>query len=126
VGAVAAGVLVDAAQEGAAHAPRHLDARLFTHYDASVRTTLTIDDDLAAALRDRARVSGRSFKAVVNEVMRNGLTVGDKPVVRQSRFKVDSARRGFLPGVDPLKLNQLVDELEVDVFLGREHGDVQS
>ena len=92
----------------------------------AVRTTLTIDDDLAAALKDRARLSGRSFKAVVNEVMRSGLTLGDRPLARRSRFKVASARRGFLPGVDPLKLNQLVDELEVEAFLGREHGNVQS
>ena len=91
-----------------------------------MRTTLTIEDDLAAALKDRARLSGRSFKAVVNEVMRNGLTVGDKPLARRSRFKVAAARRGFLPGVDSLKLNQLVDELEVDAFLAGEHGDVNS
>ncbi|MYF29930.1 MAG: DUF2191 domain-containing protein [Gammaproteobacteria bacterium] len=91
-----------------------------------MRTTLTIDDDLAAALKDRARLSGQSFKAVVNQVMRSGLTLGDKPLVRRSRFKVASAPRGFLPGVDPLKLNQLVDELEVEAFLGREHGNVQS
>ena len=90
-----------------------------------MRTTLTIDDDLAAALKDRARLSGRSFKAVVNEVVRSGLT-GERPVARRSPFKVVSTRRGFLPGVDPLKLNQLVDELEVEAFLGREHGNVHS
>ena len=87
-----------------------------------MRTTLTIDDDIAAALKDCARASGRSFKAVVNEVMRNGLTVGDKPLTGRPRFKVESARRGFLPGVDPLKLNQLMDELEVEDFLREGHG----
>ena len=30
--------------------------------------------------------------------------------------------RGFMPGIDPLKLNQLVDKLEVDGFLERPHG----
>jgi len=86
-----------------------------------MRTTLTIDDDLAAALKDRARNAGQSFKAVVNEVIRTGLTAGEKPIAK-SQFKVVSARRGFLPGIDPLKLNQLVDELEVDAFLRGEHG----
>ena len=88
----------------------------------TMRTTLIIDDDLDAALKDRARLSGRSFKAVVNEVIRSGLEVGDRPLVRRSPFKVASARRGFLPQVDPLNLNQLVDDLEVDVFLGMKHG----
>lgn len=88
-----------------------------------MRTTLTIDDDLALALKDLARNSGKSFKAVVNEVMRNGLTTGEKPLTDREPFQVAAARRGFLPGVDPLKLNQLVDELEVDAFMGQLHGE---
>jgi len=87
-----------------------------------VRTTLTIDDDIAAALKDRARASGQSFMAVVNEVMRSGLSVGDKPLPGRPRFKVKSARRGFLRGIDPLKLNQLVDDIEVEDFLRKDHG----
>ena len=87
-----------------------------------MRTTLTIDDDIATALKDRARASGQTFEAVVNEVMRNGLSVGDKPLAGRPRFKVESARRGFLPGIDPLKLNQLANELEVEDFLREDHG----
>ena len=87
-----------------------------------MRTTLTIDDDLAAELKARARSTGKSFKAVVNEVMRSGLMTGEKPVPSREPFRVASAPRGFLPGVDPLKLNQLVDELETERFLERPHG----
>ena len=79
-----------------------------------MRTTLTIDDDLAAALKMSARRSGRSFKAIVNEAIRRGLSTGEKPASSRERFRAHSAPRGFLPGVDPLKLNQLVDELEMD------------
>ena len=86
-----------------------------------MRTTLTIDDHVAAALKSLAQTSGKTFKTVVNEVLRNGLTTGEKPVAGQEPFKVDSARRGFLPGIDSLKLNQLVDELEADDFKGRYH-----
>lgn len=52
-----------------------------------MRTTLTLDDDLFMALNERARATGRSFKDVVNEVVRNGLaprsprTPADPPVV---------------------------------------------
>ena len=86
-----------------------------------MRTTLTIDDDLTMALKASAQRSGRPFKAVVNEAIRRGLSTGEKPAGRRERFRVQSAPRGFLPGVDPLKLNQLVDELEVDGFLERSH-----
>ena len=36
-------------------------------------------------------------------------------------FRVRAERRGFLPGVDPLKLNQLLDEMDVDAFVERPH-----
>ena len=38
-----------------------------------MRTTLTIDDDLAQKLKQRAQESDRPFKVVVNEVLRAGL-----------------------------------------------------
>jgi len=44
-----------------------------------MRTTLTLDDDLFMALHERARATGRSFKDVVNEVMRRGLFDSDPP-----------------------------------------------
>lgn len=47
-----------------------------------MRTTLTLDDDLAMALHERVRLTGRSFKDVVNEVVRQGLApVGPRPPV---------------------------------------------
>lgn len=39
-----------------------------------MRTTLTLDDDLFMALNERARTTGRSFKDVVNEILRKGLS----------------------------------------------------
>ena len=38
-----------------------------------MRTTLTLDDDLAVALRARAKGTGRAFRHVVNETIREGL-----------------------------------------------------
>ncbi len=91
-----------------------------------MRTTLTLDDDVAAALKVLVRSSGKTFKAVVNEVIRNGLMTGEKPVPEREPFRVSSAPRGFRPGIDPLKLNQLADELETERFLGRPHGNASS
>jgi hypothetical protein len=40
-----------------------------------VRTTLTLDDDVAAKLKAEARKSGEPFKQIVNRVLRTGLNV---------------------------------------------------
>ena len=80
-----------------------------------MRTTLTIDNDIADSLKEQARLQGRPFKQVVNEALRRGLSPAreeDRPV-----FRIDPLPGGFLPGVDPLKLNQLYDELMVQDFL---------
>ncbi len=38
-----------------------------------MRTTITLDDDVAAQLRQLARETGRPFKQVVNDALRAGL-----------------------------------------------------
>ncbi|OGO54798.1 MAG: hypothetical protein A2V84_05350 [Chloroflexi bacterium RBG_16_70_13] len=38
-----------------------------------MRTTLTLDDDVAAGLQRAARVTGRPFRAIVNDALRAGL-----------------------------------------------------
>jgi hypothetical protein len=38
-----------------------------------MRTTLTLDDDLAMMLKQEAEASGRPFRDVVNETIRRGL-----------------------------------------------------
>jgi plasmid stability protein len=79
-----------------------------------MRTTLTIDDDLAKELQVAARKSGRSFKEVVNETLRYGLASGAPPAQRVPRFRVHPKACGFRAGIDLTKLNQLVDELEIE------------
>lgn len=44
-----------------------------------MRTTLTIDDQIAALLKDMAHRSGRPFKQVVNEALCKGLHVLEHP-----------------------------------------------
>ena len=80
-----------------------------------MRTTLTLDDDLAEALKERAKLLDVPFNQVVNDTLRRGLAPEapeDRPV-----FRVRPLRSGFRPGIDPLKLNQLNDQLEVEDFL---------
>lgn len=81
-----------------------------------MRTTLTLDDDLARELKDLARVSDRSFKEVVNQTLRKGLSVGDKPATDLPPFEVKPHSSAFRPGIDLEKLNQLYDQLEMEDF----------
>jgi hypothetical protein len=81
----------------------------------STRTTLTLDDDVARQLHEQARRSGESFKSVVNKALRKGLS-GNKPAARLPKFKVEPKACGFQSGVNPLRLNQLNDELEMEVL----------
>ena len=82
-----------------------------------MRTTLTLDDDVAHQLSDRQRLTGMSYKHVVNETLRAGLQVAQQPVVSPAPFRVTPKAAGFRSGVDVLRLNQLTDELENEDFL---------
>jgi hypothetical protein len=79
-----------------------------------MRTTLTLDDDVARELRKAARSSGRSFKEVVNAALRRGLASGETPPRRLPRFQVEARSCGFRPGVDIYRLNRLSDEIETE------------
>ncbi len=80
-----------------------------------MRTTLTLDPDLARKLKDLAHKQGQSFKQTVNDVVRRGL-VGQVQAEPVAPYTVEVHRGGFRPGIDPGKLNQLLDQLEVEDF----------
>ena len=79
-----------------------------------MRTTLTLEDDLAKKLKELARGTDRKFKEVVNDAIRKGLSLGEPPPADQERFVVRARACGFRTGVDPTKLNQLYDDLEME------------
>jgi transcriptional/translational regulatory protein YebC/TACO1 len=85
-----------------------------------MRTTLTLDDDVADFLKEQSRLLNVSFKQIVNETIRNGMS--SKGSNRKtSKFKIVPNKSGFVSGIDPMKLNQLVDELEVEDFVKESH-----
>jgi hypothetical protein len=83
-------------------------------FDVFVRTTLTLEDEVAHLLKQRAGLQGQSFKEVVNTALRQGLGL-EEPSKRE-KFRVVAHSSPFQPGIDPGKLNQLVDELEAEAF----------
>lgn len=85
-----------------------------------MRTTLTLEDDLARKLKDLAHQSRRSFKEVVNEIIRIGLEHRGKPVSKARIFQVEARHCGFVTGIDIGKLNQIADELEAADFVAKQ------
>jgi hypothetical protein len=76
-----------------------------------MRTTLTLDDDVADALRRRAQQTGLPFKQVVNDALRAGLVPRQSPSEAVDvHFPVFSME--LRPGVDLSKARRLADELE--------------
>lgn len=87
-----------------------------------MRTTLTIDDDLAGILKRKAREMGKPFKELVNTALRKGLSESTtnephRVVTRPHDFGATQT------GLDWDRLNQLVDELQVEDYLRKEARD---
>ena len=76
-----------------------------------MRTTVTLEPDVAAKLKKLAHVKRRSFKATLDEVLRRGLAALERAAT-QGPFVVEPHCGGFRPGVDEARLNQLADELD--------------
>lgn len=73
-----------------------------------MRTTLTLDDDVAALLSKEARKSGEPFKQVVNRYLRLGLTAPKRPA--RKPFKVTPINLGLPRDFD--KVEELLEYLE--------------
>lgn len=73
-----------------------------------MRTTVTLDDDLAELLKQRARERDVPFKRVLNEAIRAGLS--DKRPREPYRMKPRDL--GVRPGVDLTRALALAAELE--------------
>jgi len=77
-----------------------------------MRTTLTLDDDVASRLQSLARRSGRTFRDVVNDVLRRGLATAVRAPAR-SRFEVRARDLGALrPGVSLDSIGDLLEQVE--------------
>jgi hypothetical protein len=85
-----------------------------------MRTTLTLDDDLAGLLQAQAKTFAIPFKRVVNDVIRKGLMVDEQ--ARTARMRVIPHDFGFKFNLDHTNLNHLVDELENKSLLNKIQG----
>lgn len=75
-----------------------------------MRTTLSLDDDVARLLEQESRRSGASFKEVVNRMIRLGLMAARRPA--RKPFVVTPRKLGLPPGITYDNVEQLVEALE--------------
>jgi hypothetical protein len=77
-----------------------------------MRTTLTLDEDIAAKLKTETRRSGRSFRDTVNDTLRRGLIIQRNAPPRKP-FKVVARDLGQLrPGLSLDNIADLIEQAE--------------
>mgnify|MGYP001608370959 CR=1 FL=1 len=83
-----------------------------------MRTTLTLDPDVAKLLEEETHRQRRPFKQVVNDAIRRGLapTSGHK---KAAPYRVTPHHTSLRPGLDRAALNRLADELENDALVAK-------
>ncbi len=77
-----------------------------------MRTTLTLDGDVAERLLQETASGKVSLKQAVNERLRVGY--GMHPDKKLPKFVVEPHQSAYRAGIDRRKLNQLTDELEAE------------
>ena len=81
-----------------------------------MRTTVTLDADVEQRLRDAMRRQGTSFKKTLNDALRRGLGSTGSQSDGQP-FEVESRPLRLRTGLDPARLRELDDDLEIAEFL---------
>ena len=86
----------------------YLDIIVSVYQNKSMRTTLTIDDDIFHAVEQLAHTSGRRFGQVLSDLARKGLRTNIPEGVTGSRFPVFQVPHGA-PVVTAAHLQQLIE-----------------
>lgn len=86
-----------------------------------MRTTLTLDDDVARLVEDAMHRERRSMKQVINDALRLALTPPRVPP--QGVYRLVPHQSAVRPGFDPAGFNKLADELADEAVLDRTRSD---
>jgi hypothetical protein len=77
----------------------------------SIRTTVTLDDDVVERVKEESRRRAASFRDTVNDLLRMALTANQSPPVRPP-FEVRAVAMGFRPGLNYDDIGGLLDYAE--------------
>ena len=77
-----------------------------------MRTTLTLDDNLASSLKKKAAEKRIPFKTMVNQALQLGLLAMEKPEKDRERHLTQTRSLKPKTGYDLDRLGQIADEIE--------------
>lgn len=81
-----------------------------------MRTTVTLEPDVARLLDDHARRTRKSFKETLNAAVRLGLgRVSNFPPTEE--FTIEARSMQLKAGLDGGRFNSLLDEMDADGFM---------
>jgi hypothetical protein len=64
-----------------------------------IRTTVTLDEDVLARVKQESRSRGASFRETLNDLLRTALLAASKPPDR-SKFRIRATHMGLRPGLN--------------------------
>lgn len=81
----------------------------------TVRTTLTLDEDVARLVEDAVHRQRRPMKQIINDALRQALAPHTQ---RPEPYHLVPHNSAVRPGFDLTGFNQLADELEDEAIIG--------
>ena len=82
-----------------------------------MRITVTLDPDVVCLLKKEAHQRDQSLKITLNDAVRLAFQSRLSPPPKRKPFVVKARPLGLRPGIDPSRLSELADEMEIDAFL---------
>jgi hypothetical protein len=80
-----------------------------------MRTTLQIEDDVLEKARELAAEKGVPFKTVVNEALRSGLELAEKPAEKKA-YRTEARDMGLRRGLSLDNVQDLLMQVEGEEF----------
>jgi hypothetical protein len=77
-----------------------------------MRTTLTLNDNLASSLKKKAAEKHMPFKTIVNQALQLGLMAMEKPERNRKQYRTEAHSLKPKAGYDLDRIGQIMDELE--------------
>jgi hypothetical protein len=80
----------------------------------SIRTTVTLDEDVLNRVRDHSKATGRSFRETLNELVREALAAKQDNGRRKREFRIDPVPMDIPrpPGINYDCTEQLIEYLD--------------
>jgi hypothetical protein len=79
-----------------------------------MRTTITLDADVAQQLKAATSSTGRPFRAIVNDALRRGLPLLRKP--RSKPYRMKPHDMGIRPGISLDNIGDLLAHIEGETW----------